>query len=231
MAPVIPAHKKTHISKDATGDSHCGNVSSSAQVAVCRYVHVLTLHARKHITAVIRLAEYAQRFYPPTATEEILQELLPSFTTHHAEDALTVQGFLSLFVPVSQPKHSITKAKLYDNGIHPKEYLPTIFSMWSMVTSSFLFDAQCIELLSRIAEANVSEPFPVFSNDQIKTVFTASLRIMNLPVGSRVDGNSSSGNRTGGSSGHNQYAGRVDLKAGSALILRRKPVSFDSSES
>lgn len=192
---------------------------------------MLTLHARKHITAVIRLAEYAQRFYPPTATEEILQELLPSFTTHHAEDALTVQGFLSLFVPVSQPKHSITKAKLYDNGIHPKEYLPTIFSMWSMVTSSFLFDAQCIELLSRIAEANVSEPFPVFSNDQIKTVFTACLRIMNLPVGSRVDGGSSSGNRTGGSSGHNQYAGRVDLKAGSALILRRKPVSFDSSES
>lgn len=176
----------------------------------------------KLIGTVLRLIGYAQRFFSPNATKEILAEFLPKFTTHSVPEAIRVQGYLVLFLPVEYHK---------DHTIHADDYLPTIYSLWSTITCSPTYDAQFTYLVSRIAEFNMGQgdEIGLFTKQQVKAVFTTGLRMMNLPVGSRSDG-SSAGLGNGTTTGYGSQGLRVDSKAGSALLLRKKPVS-DKEES
>ncbi|KAI9246724.1 hypothetical protein BDA99DRAFT_526780 [Phascolomyces articulosus] len=185
----------------------------------------------KHIGTLIRLLEYAQRFFPVSSSQEILDEFLPQFSTSEIRDALRVIGFLVLFLPASVPRHSQTHALLDEtNNLHPKEYLPTLFSIWSMITNSPTCDGQFVDMVSRIAEKNISDTtmaiqdgeIGLFTRQQVKYLFTVGMRMMNLPVGSQENG----GSRPGGSTGFGSSGQRTDLKAGNALVLRRKPERF-----
>ncbi|EIE84146.1 hypothetical protein RO3G_08856 [Rhizopus delemar RA 99-880] len=173
------------------------------------------------MSSVLKLAELAQRFFSPNAAAEILSEFLPKFTIHSVPDAILCQGYLALFLPVEyRPTHTTG----------PQTYLPTLFSLWSMLTYSAAYDAQFTYLISRIAEFNVSHgtcEVGLFTKQQIQTVFTVGLKMMNLPVGTRSDGSSSTGGAAGGATtGYGSAGIRVDSKAGSALLLRKKPEKF-----
>ncbi|KAF7723510.1 hypothetical protein EC973_001885 [Apophysomyces ossiformis] len=113
------------------------------------------------------------------------------------------------------------------NVTSPKQYLPTIFSLWSIFTYSTTYDAQFTDLVSRIAESNLdtteSLDIGLFTKQQIREIFTVCLRMMNLPVGSRSDGGNAAGGTT---TGYSSASKRVDMKAGNALFLRRKPEKF-----
>jgi proteasome activator subunit 4 len=152
-----------------------------------------------------------------------LNEFLPKFTTHSVSHAIRAQGYLVLFLPTANQSHYATKAQ---------DYLPTIFSLWSIFTNSSTYDSQFASLVSRIAEHNLddgSSEIGLFTKQQIKTVFTTGLRMMNLPVGSRSDGSSSVGGAAGGTAtGYGSQGMRVDTKAGSSLLLRKKPEKFKS---
>ncbi|KAI7908029.1 uncharacterized protein BX663DRAFT_425475 [Cokeromyces recurvatus] len=176
----------------------------------------------KHIVHVLRLVGYAQRFFSPNAAEEILAEFLPKFTTHSISDAIKAQGYLVLFLPIEyQSTHTI----------HAQNYLPTIFSLWSMFSNSPIYDTQFAYLVSCIAEHNLDQGSNIglFTKQQIKTIFTVGLRMMNLPVGSRSDGSSSSSGAAGGATtGYGSQGLRIDSKAGNSLLLRKKPEKFKS---
>lgn len=176
---------------------------------------------RKLLGAVLRLTGYAQRFFSPTATQEILDEFLPKFTVHSISEATRAQGYIALFLPVENQPHYTTLAQ---------DYLPTIFSLWSIFTYSPSFDTQFAILVSLIAEFNLDQgnsDIGLFTKQQVKTVFTTLLRMVNLPVGSRSDGSSSVGGAAGGTTtGYGSQGVRVDTKAGSSLILRRRPEKF-----
>ncbi|KAG0174459.1 hypothetical protein DFQ30_004302 [Apophysomyces sp. BC1015] len=183
---------------------------------------------RKHMGSVLRLIENSQRYFSPSAIREILDEFLPQFTTHSVGDAIKAQGYLVLFLPVVVPRNSITHEPLATDVTSPRDYLPTIFSMWSIFTYSNTYDAQFTDLVSRVAEHNLDTTQPLdiglFTKQQIREIFTVCLRMMNLPVGSRSDGG---GNSTGGATtGFSSSAKKVDMKAGNALFLRRKPEKF-----
>ncbi|KAI8373532.1 hypothetical protein EDC96DRAFT_498664 [Choanephora cucurbitarum] len=169
---------------------------------------------------VLRLVGLAKRFFSPTAPSEILDECLPRFTVHSPSEAIRAQGYLALFLPVEQQdNHTITI----------DSYMPTIFSLWSIFTKSPTFDAQFTYLMSRFAEHNLDrgDQIGLFTKQQVKTVFTVGLRMMNLPVGSRSDGSTSAGSGGGGSTtGYGSQGLRIDTKAGSALLLRKKPEKF-----
>ncbi|KAI9483082.1 MAG: hypothetical protein EXX96DRAFT_599664 [Benjaminiella poitrasii] len=171
---------------------------------------------------VLRLVGYVQRFFPPSAAEEILAEFLPKFTTHSISDAIRAQGYLVLFLPVEyHSKHTI----------HAKDYLPTIFSLWSMFTNSSTYDTQFTYLVACIAEYNLDQGnnIGLFTEQQVKMMFTVALRMMNLPVGSRSDGsNSGNGAAGGATTGYGSQGLRVDSKAGNSLLLRKKPEKFKS---
>ena len=173
----------------------------------------------KFMAAVLRLVGHAQRFFPPNATEEILQEILPKFTTHSIPEAIRAQGYLVLFLPVDYlPQH--TK--------HAQDYLPTIFSLWSIYTNSSIYDSQFTYFVSCIAENYLDHgdnEIGLFTKQQVKSIFTTGLRMLNLPVGSRSDGSSSAGGAAGGTTTGYGYQGlRNDQKAGTSLLLRKKPV-------
>ncbi|CAO3588698.1 unnamed protein product [Absidia cylindrospora] len=188
----------------------------------------------KHVHAVIRLVEYAQRFFDTTATDDMLETFLPRFTTHSVHDAMVAQGYLVLFLPTTE---------------QPPTYLSTIFSLWSTFTRSSTFDAQFMDLLARLAEDNMhhidSQRIGLFTKDQIQWVFTTAIRMMNLPVGSQLTeggGASAGGSQTGKSNsavgggggasltttGYGHHGFKIDMKAGNGLFLRRKAEKYAS---
>lgn len=174
------------------------------------------------MSSVLKLAELAQRYFSSNAAKEILAEFLPKFSMHSVADALLAQGYLTLFLPVEyQPRQSIS----------PDVYLPTLFSLWSTLTCSAAYDAQFTHLMSRIAESNLNygtSEVGLFTRQQIQMIFTTGLKMMNLPVGTRSDGSSSAGGASGGTTtGYGSAGIRVDARAGSALLLRKKPVSVN----
>lgn len=145
------------------------------------------------------------------------------------KDVAKTQGYLVLFLPPTIPRHSVTNERLPggDNAIHPKEYLPTLFSMWSIITASSTYDSQFITQLANIAEANIDDPSiddtGLFTREQIKAVFTIGLQMMSIPVGSK-DGSGIGGGRRSGSTGYGSNGRKNDIKAGDALLLRGKLV-------
>ncbi|ORX56233.1 hypothetical protein DM01DRAFT_330261 [Hesseltinella vesiculosa] len=169
---------------------------------------------QKHLQSIVRLAEHAERYFAPEATQEILDTVLPRFTTHSVHDMMQAQGYLVLLLPTN-PIGPLTA----------KDYLPTVFSLWSMATRSRTYECQFISLLGRIAVSQMNAPpeywdsndIGVFTHDQIKTVFSSTLRLMNLPVGSKSnDGTSTSTSTTGyGSAGL-----KIDMKALHASVLQ-----------
>jgi proteasome activator subunit 4 len=147
-------------------------------------------------------------------------------------DALMAQGYLVLFLPTSVRINSITQEVLDDSSVEPRDYLQTMFTLWSSITNSPTFDAQYVDLLSRIAENNVNSTFGeigLFSKLQVSQVFGAGLRMMDLPVGSRSDGSTVGVGAGGGTTtGFNSQGLKTDVKAGNALFLRRKHDKFKS---
>ncbi|KAI8578771.1 hypothetical protein K450DRAFT_245430 [Umbelopsis ramanniana AG] len=186
----------------------------------------------KQIASILRLAEYAQRFFPSGASQEILEEFLPKFSAHSVMDALMAQGYLVLFLPTSIPIDSITHQILDNSSVAPHDYLQTMFTLWFSITNSPTFDAQFVDLLSRIAENNVNSTFGdigLFSKLQVSQVFGAGLRMMDLPVGSRSDGSTVGAGAGGGTTtGFNSQGLKTDVKAGNSLFLRRKHDKFKS---
>ncbi|KAI8644413.1 hypothetical protein BD408DRAFT_340596 [Parasitella parasitica] len=170
------------------------------------------------MSTVLRLVGHAQRFFSPSAPAEMLQEFLPKFTTHSIPDAIRAQGYLVLFLPVDY--HT-------QHTIHAEDYLPTIFSLWSIYTNSNVYDSQFTYLVSCIAENHLdygSNQVGLFTKQQVQLIFTAGLRIFNLPVGSRSDGGSSAGGAAGGTTtGYGNLGLKHDQKASTSLFLRRRP--------
>lgn len=142
------------------------------------------------------------------------------------------QGYLVLFLPTSVPTDSITHQILDNGSVAPHDYLQTMFTLWSSITNSPTFDAQFVDLLSRIAENNVNSKFGdigLFSRLQVSQVFGAGLRMMDLPVGSRSDGSTVGAGAGGGTTtGFNSQGLKTDVKAGNSLFLRRKHDKFKS---
>jgi len=158
------------------------------------------------------------RFFPPKATKDILARVLPLFHANNVGDAFTVQAFLVRFLPIGP-----SKSPEYSPAI----WLPTIFSFWYLIPGSLLFQTEFIDLVARVAEENVVVEdiklgdIGIFSQSQVKTVFASGQKMMDLPVGSSSNGNNNSG-RGSGSFG---WSTRVDQRAGSAMMLRKKVVS------
>ncbi|KAF9164493.1 hypothetical protein DFQ26_001384 [Actinomortierella ambigua] len=128
----------------------------------------------KRMNSVVQLVGHAQRFFPQTASREILEEFLPRFSTGDLPELLKAQSYLSTILPT----HNLQTMK-------PQEWLPTIFKVWTMVMRSNDFDRNFLSLIARTAEDNVGT-YPFFSQSQIRAVFSAGMRTVDLPVGSNT---------------------------------------------
>ncbi|OZJ03795.1 hypothetical protein BZG36_03001 [Bifiguratus adelaidae] len=188
----------------------------------------------KQMLGAVKLAKHARRFFAPDASAEILQELLPQFTAHSIADAFRVQGYLVHFLPVAVSASASAK----DDYSSISKTLPTLFSLWSMLANSHMYDLQFMDLLAAIAEENVHiddvseglQELGIFTHQQVQWIFTVAIRMMNLPVGSASDG---SGTTARSSRGPSIAAGsvvanslRTDLNVGNAMFLHSKSDKF-----
>lgn len=136
----------------------------------------------------------------------MLEEILPYFSTSFIEGAYVVTGLLNLLLPTA-PGHPGNEKSL------PQHYLPAIFHLWSLVNRSRVFDTTFLDLFSRMARDSLVakhipfDEFGIFNMDQSSMIFTAVLRLLEIPVGQATS----------------PYISTVDASAGLAIMLERDP--------
>lgn len=193
------------------------------------------------------LAGAAQRFFPPSESQAMLEEMIPLLDGANINSVIGVQAYLVHFLPLSKPQR----------------WLPSMFKLWESFESG-LFDDQMLDLLARLTvlhanpEVSQSEverasssaattegpslstpstpspcPTPssqgmwrdvgLLTKDQFSLVMTKALRSAGLPVGATKDANAalmaqSASMRTGSDAG-----------ASSTILAMAKPSSRISS--
>ncbi|PSR78700.1 hypothetical protein BD289DRAFT_376386 [Coniella lustricola] len=158
---------------------------------------------RKSGRHLLKLAMHAQTYFDPSDRKEMLEEFLPFFSTSDLSCAYTVVAAINVMVPTapSLPSDALSK---------PADYLPTYFHLWSLMTRSKSFDIFFLDIFSRVSRDYLScthVPFSehgIFSRDQSDLIFTAILRLTEIPVGQA----------------NSPYA-NLDFSMGAAIYLER----------
>ncbi|OAL52252.1 hypothetical protein IQ07DRAFT_619941 [Pyrenochaeta sp. DS3sAY3a] len=161
-------------------------------------------NVKRNIRTLTKMCTFAQLYFDPKEIPSMFQELLPFFSTSFSEGAFVVVGLLNLLLPTHPAPEDMTQ-------LLPQEYLPTFFHLWSLVNRSRLFDAHYIDTLSRLARDNLTaghvpfDQYGVFTGEQCSQIFTAILRLLEIPVGQAIS----------------PYSSTVDMGAGLAVMLDR----------
>ncbi|CBX94376.1 similar to proteasome activator subunit 4 [Plenodomus lingam JN3] len=169
-------------------------------------------NVKRNIRTLTKMCTFAQLYFDPKEIPAIFQELLPFFSTSFTENAFVVVGLLNLLLPTHPAPEDMAQ-------LLPQEYLPTFFHLWSLVNRSRLFDAHYLDTLSRLARDSLTAahvPFSqygVFTAEQSSQIFTAILRLLEIPVGQATSA----------------YSPVVDLGAGLAVMLDRDPRKHPST--
>lgn len=160
--------------------------------------------SKRNIKTLTKLCSFAQLYFSPLEIPAMLEEFLPHFTTSFTEGAFVAAGLMNLFLPTSPGPED--RPDLY-----PQHYLPTYFHLWSAVNRSRTFDVTFLDLLSRLARDSLPSKhisfseYGIFTPEQTSLVFTAILRLLEIPVGQAIS----------------TYSPVVDLSAGLGIMLDR----------
>ncbi|KAL8310876.1 hypothetical protein RB597_001893 [Gaeumannomyces tritici] len=134
---------------------------------------------QKHL---LRLCLHAQLYFDPKARRDMLEEFLPFFSTSDATNSYIVLGLITTMLPTSPAPPTEELAQ-------PSDFLPTFFHLWSLMNRSKNFDTCFIDVFSRMARDYLGYrdvPFTehgIFTKDQSDLIFTAILRLTEIPVG------------------------------------------------
>ena len=134
----------------------------------------------------------------------MLEEFLPHYTTSFSEGAFVVVGLINLLLPTSPPPET-------REDLLPHHYLPTYFHLWALVNRSKTFDTTFLDYLSRLARDSLPaqhipfSEFGLFTKEQSSLIFTAILRLLEIPVGQSTS----------------PYSALVDISSGLGIMLDR----------
>ncbi|KAI1480949.1 hypothetical protein F4774DRAFT_408389 [Daldinia eschscholtzii] len=129
-----------------------------------------------------KLCLYSQLYFDPKERRAILEEVLPYFSTSDIQNAYIVIGLLNILMPT-------TPAPPTELQSQPSDFIPTFFHLWSLMTRSKVVDNAFIDIFSRVARDYLTcrhVPFGehgVFTREQSDLIFTAILRLTEIPVG------------------------------------------------
>lgn len=167
---------------------------------------VQTQNIKRNFRTLTKLCTFAELYFDPKEIPSMFKEILPFFSTSFTEGAYVVVGLLNLLFPT-------TPAQEIDEKSLPQHYLPTLFHLWSLINRSKVFDTSFLDLLSRIARDSLAaehikfSEYGIFSEDQSSLIFTAILRLLEIPVGQATS----------------PYSTTVDIGAGLGVMLERDP--------
>ncbi|KAF2690187.1 hypothetical protein K458DRAFT_288967 [Lentithecium fluviatile CBS 122367] len=161
-------------------------------------------NVKRNIRTLTKMCTFAQLYFDPQEIPAILEEILPFFSTSYSEGAFVVIGLLNLLLPTSPAPEA-------RSDLQPQEYLPLFFHLWSLVNRSKLVDAHFMDIISRLVRDTLTAPhikyseYGMFTDEQCSFMFTAILRLLEIPVGQATS----------------PYSTTVDLGAGLAIMLDR----------
>nr|POE47013.1 proteasome activator complex subunit 4 [Quercus suber] len=171
-----------------------------------------TFSSKRNVRTLTKMCTFAQLFFDPAEIPAMLQEFLPFYSMSFSEHAFVVLGLLNLMLPTAPPPRDEPK-------LQPQFYLPTFFHLWATVNRSMQADMRFLDIFSRQARDCLGAPgvqfgpFGLFTEEQSSLIFTAVLRLLEIPVGQATT----------------PYSPTVDLGAGVAVFLdrdlRKHPIS------
>jgi proteasome activator subunit 4 len=173
-----------------------------------------TYSSKRNIRTLTKICTFAQLFFDPKEIPAMLEEFLPYFSMSFSEHAFVTTGLLNLFLPTTAPPEDEEK-------LHLQYYLPTLIHLWSLVNRSMMLDIRMLDIFSRQARDCLSAEHlsfgscGLFTEVQTSTIFTAVLRLLEIPVGQATT----------------PYSATVDVGAGQAILLDRDPRKHPSSHS
>ncbi|KAK4210762.1 hypothetical protein QBC37DRAFT_27764 [Rhypophila decipiens] len=135
--------------------------------------------AQKHL---LKLCIHANSYFDPRERRAMLDEFLPFFSTSDMSNAYIVVGLINNFVPTGPAPPTEPQSQ-------PSDFVPTFFHLWSLMTRSKLFDICFIDIFSRMARDYLGctyvpfSEYGIFTRDQSDLIFTAILRLTEIPVG------------------------------------------------
>ncbi|PLB35115.1 proteasome activator BLM10 [Aspergillus candidus] len=165
---------------------------------------VHSTNLKRNIKTLTKLCAFVQLYIDPCELPAMLEEFLPHYTTSFSEGAFVVAGLINLLLPTSPPPES-------REDLLPRHYLPTYFHLWSLVNRSKTFDMTFLDYLSRLARDSLPAghiPFGeygIFNKEQSSLIFTAILRLLEIPVGQSTS----------------PYSALVDISSGLGIMLDR----------
>ncbi|KAL2361630.1 hypothetical protein RJZ56_005488 [Blastomyces dermatitidis] len=165
---------------------------------------VHSTNLKRNIKTLTKLCAFAQPYFDPLELRAILEEFLPHFSASFTEGAFVVAGLINLFLPTAPAPED-------REDLLPQEYLPTYLHLWSLMNRSRTFDVTFIDLISRIARDALPashipfSEFGIFTSEQTSLVFTAILRLLEIPVGQATS----------------TYSSAVDASSGLGMMLER----------
>lgn len=162
---------------------------------------------------IANMCTYAAQYFDPRERKAMFEEILPYFTTSDIAGAFIVLGALNMLMPTHPAPNE-------PGQIQPQDYLPTFFHLWSLVNRSKTFDVIFFDLFSRLARDTITcehvsfSEYGIFTKDQSDLIFTALLRLTEIPVGQASS----------------PYSGMVDLGAGLGIYLekdkKKSPIGY-----
>ncbi|KAK4442644.1 proteasome activator BLM10 [Podospora aff. communis PSN243] len=135
--------------------------------------------SQKHL---LKLCLHANSYFDPRARRDMLEEILPYFSTSAMANAYIVVAALNILIPTGAAPPTQPQSQ-------PSDLVPTFFHLWSLMTRSKAFDIAFIDIFSRMARDYLHcthVPFTehgIFTREQSDLIFTAILRLTEIPVG------------------------------------------------
>jgi proteasome activator subunit 4 len=139
---------------------------------------------RKPHKQIWKLLTHSKTYFDPRDRKEMLDEFLPFFSTADSPSAFTVAGLINAFLPTAPAPGGHA-----DAASRPEDFLPSLFHIWSLVARSRMFDTFFIDLfccMSRDFLKSSDSTFTqygIFTKEQSDHIFTAILRLTEVPVG------------------------------------------------
>ncbi|RVD82965.1 uncharacterized protein DFL_007372 [Arthrobotrys flagrans] len=165
-----------------------------------------TTHVKRNVRTLTKMCTFCQLYTSPVEIPRMLEEFLPYYSLSHPEGAFIVVGLLNLLMPTTPPPPTFPDGQ-------PEAYLPGLFHMWALGSRSRVFDVNFLDLLSRLARDSLPAShvqfgsYGIFTKEQSATIFTAVLRLLEIPVGQASS----------------PYSPIVDISAGLAATLDKDP--------
>ncbi|KAL2005777.1 hypothetical protein VTN00DRAFT_10270 [Thermoascus crustaceus] len=165
---------------------------------------VHSTNLKRNIKTLTKLCAFAQLYFDPCELQAMLEEFLPHYSTSFSEGAFVVVGLMNLLLPTYPPPED-------RKDLQPQNYLPTYFHLWSLVNRSKTFDMNFLDYLSRLARDSLPaayiqfSEYGIFTRDQSSLIFTAILRLLEIPVGQATS----------------PYSALVDISSGLGIMLDR----------